>query len=146
MNSFFRKASLVVVLFLFLAGTTLFLAAEEKPFLPGLIQEDDHPNGCTDCHRLAGEGRDYRLNVSLKEMEDHPDITMIVNTLPQDCAMCHQKGSDAGELSMVLHKAHYHDPKVENHFIEYYQGECLNCHFLDLKTGDMKIKGGAKNW
>ena len=131
-----------------LVGLIVVLTAgsgEKGPFLPGITVTDDHPRGCVDCHRNAGEGQDYRLNVSLREIEDHPDITAIVKKIPDDCAMCHKEGTSAGPLSLALHKHHYEDP-TENHFISFYKGSCLNCHTLDAETGKMGVKSGPKNW
>lgn len=146
------KNSRIVVLCLSLGialtGLVVVLTASSQdagPFLPGVTVTDEHPNGCVDCHLNAGEDRDYRLNVSLKEIEGHPDITHIVKNLPADCGMCHRDGTDAGSISLITHKDHYKNPE-ENHFVSGYQGACLNCHTLDTATGEMGIKSAAKNW
>ena len=77
-----------------MAGAVLVLMAADnaKPYLPGITVTDDHPNGCVDCHKNQGEGKDYRLNVSLAQVEGHPKIDAIVKKLPQDCMMCHKEG------------------------------------------------------
>ena len=129
-------------------GLVVVLTASSQdtaPFLPGVTVTDEHPSGCIDCHRDAGDGGDYRLNVSLEKIDEHPDITYIVKTVPADCTMCHQQGTDAGPLSLITHKDHYRNP-AENHFVTGYQGACLNCHTLDTATGEMGIKSGPKNW
>ena len=132
---------------LILGMSVLLLGADDGdgPYLPGVTQVDDHPNGCVDCHRQVSAESDYRLNVSLKEMEGHPDISRMVKTMPKDCAMCHKAGASAGLLSNVVHEAHYEDP-AENHFVSSYQGACLSCHTLNLSDGSMTMKSGAKNW
>ena len=112
--------------------------------LSGITVEDAHPNACVDCHSDAGD-TDYRLNVSLKEIEGHPDITNIVRNLPNDCAMCHKENAPAGALNIIVHKAHYSNPD-ENHFVTGYAGECLACHALNTETGEMSNKSGPKNW
>ena len=119
---------------------------EEKPiaFLPGITIEDDHPNGCIDCHLKVSDERDYRLNVTLAEIEEHPKIDQIVEKIPDDCMTCHKEGTD-NAIEYIVHYEHYKDPE-ENHFISSYQGSCLNCHSMDIEEGEVKIKSGEKNW
>ena len=74
-------------------------------------------------------------------MASHPSIDSMMTNLPGDCAMCHANEA----LSEVVHKVHFGSP-AENNYIEYYQGECLNCHTLDLDSGSMTVKSGTKNW
>jgi hypothetical protein len=128
------------------AGTLVLMGqAKPKPFLPGITVADEHPNGCVDCHKNQGAGKDYRLNVSLAQIQGHPKIDAIVKTLPDSCLICHKEGGKAGALNIVLHKAHY-EKGAENHFVQFYQGACLNCHKLDVATGKMTVKSGPKNW
>jgi len=129
----------------FTAGALLLTAADnaKPPFLPGITVADDHPNGCVDCHSNQGEGKDYRLNVSLAKLGKHPKIDAIVKKVPNDCLMCHKAGANA--LSLVLHKAHY-EKGADSAFVKFYQGACLNCHQLDLASGKMTEKSGPKNW
>ena len=134
-----------IVFAVLFTGSIFFTFADEGTLqLSGITVKDEHPNGCVDCHKNAGDGRDYRLSVELKA-SGHPDISKIVKTIPGDCAMCHKAGSKAGALNLQTHQLHYANPD-ENHFIEYYQGECLACHSLNLQTGEMSVKSGAKNW
>ena len=127
-----------------LAGALALTWADGDVALSGITVEDKHPNGCIDCHSNAS-GTDYRLNVSLKEMEGHPDISRFVNELPQGCAMCHKANVPAGSLSNVVHKSHYANPS-ENHFVTGYAGECLACHTLNTANGAMGNKSAPKNW
>ena len=129
---------------LILAGALALTWADTDVQLAGITIEDTHPNGCVDCHAKT-DGGDYRLNVSLKELSGHPDISRIVNTVPTDCAMCHKPKMPAGDLNNITHSSHYDNPD-ENHFIEYYNGDCLSCHSLNTATGVMTMKTGAKNW
>ena len=143
-----RIAVIGVTMAMAIVGLIVVLGASSDdgaPFLPGVTVTDEHPDGCVDCHKNAGEGHDYRLNVSLRSVEGHPDITNLVKTLPDDCAMCHRASTPAGPLNLITHKDHYRDPS-ENHFITGYQGACLNCHSVDAATGEMTMKSGAKNW
>jgi hypothetical protein len=113
--------------------------------LPGVTVEDEHPNGCVDCHANMGPNRDFRLNVSLGELEGHPPIDFIVKTLPDGCGLCHKEGTAAGPISLITHENHYHDAD-ENNFISIYGGACLNCHSLDPSSGLVGMKSGPKNW
>ncbi len=134
----------VLAIALILAGALALSWADSEVELAGITVEDEHPNACVDCHAQSDSG-DHRLNVALKEMEDHPDITRIVRNLPADCAMCHKANMPAGGLSEVVHMAHYANPD-ENHFVASYNGECLACHALNTSTGVMSNKSGPKNW
>jgi hypothetical protein len=140
-----------VVSFLLLAAViaagalALMGQAKPKPFLPGLTVADEHPNGCVDCHKNQGEGKDYRLNVSLAQVEGHPKIDAIVKQVPEGCLVCHKEGGKVSALNIMLHKAHY-EKGAENPFVQFYQGACLNCHKLDAASGKMSVKSGAKNW
>ena len=142
-----RGFLLVLLVAAGVAAATLFLVAADnnKPFLPGVTVKDEHPNGCVDCHKVAGEGRDYRLNVELAKLSGHPKIDGIVKKLPDDCLMCHKQGAKAGPMGLITHKDHYRNPG-ENSFIKFYQGACLSCHSLDPATGRMAMKSGPKNW
>ena len=145
MKNRIRALGYFILLTAFFLGAAM-QAASESPFLPGITVDDEHPNGCVDCHKDAGGGNDYRLTVGLKSnYEKHPDIGMIVKEAPGGCAMCHTDGSPAGALSMIVHKPHYENP-AENQFITNYQGACLQCHTLDSGTGKMGMKSGPKNW
>jgi hypothetical protein len=119
--------------------------AKAKPFLPGITVADEHPNGCVDCHSDQGQGKDYRLNVSLAKIQGHPKIDAIVKQVPQGCMICHKEAGKAGPLSIVLHKAHY-EKGADSPFVQFYQGACLNCHKLDTASGKLTLKSGAKNW
>lgn len=85
--------------------------------------------GCVTCH--AGP---MALNTLLPErVEGHPDVGMMVNTVPTDCAMCHAKESPMA-LMGVVHGKH--------------EGvTCDNCHVVDADSGmPASLKSGAKNW
>ena len=145
MRTIHRVLIPVLAAALIFAGAAALTWAEGEVKLSGITAEDEHPNGCVDCHRMTSDGNDYRLNAGLKEISGHPDVTRIVRTLPGDCAMCHKPTVPAGGLSNVVHMAHYANAD-ENHYVEYYQGECLACHALNTATGEMTNKSGPKNW
>ncbi len=138
-----KKCAAILIATLFLLGAAGLLFAQDA-FLPGITSSDDHPNGCIDCHKST-DGGDYRLNVELEDMGGHPDVTNIVKTLPDDCMFCHKEGVKAGELNVITHQGHYHNPG-DNHFVSGYQGACLHCHALNTRTWEMSIKSGSKNW
>jgi hypothetical protein len=128
------------------AGVALTAAsAGDAPFLPGITAKDENPNGCVDCHKNLGEGKDYRVIAELANVKGHPKIDKIVKTVPKDCTMCHKAGGKVPELNLVIHKVHYRKP-AENVFVNVYKGACLNCHSLDADTGAMGVKSGPKNW
>ena len=135
--------SLLVVVFI-AVGAIVFTWAQEMPKLSGVTVEDAHPNGCVDCHKVADDGSDYRMNVGLAEMK-HPDVSRMVNKIPQDCAICHKAGTPVGAISQQTHKLHYENPS-ENVFVTIYGGECLACHAINTATGVMTAKSGPKNW
>lgn len=142
-----KKAVFVVLLAVGLAVAGLFLVAADAPktpFLPGVTVKDEHPQGCIDCHKSTPNG-DYRLNVELAKVGEHPKIDAIVKTVPNDCLMCHKQGAKAGPLNIITHKDHYRNPK-DNAFINVYQGACLNCHSVNAGSGVMTLKSGPKNW
>jgi hypothetical protein len=80
----------------------------------------------------------------LKKLTAHPDVTGSVATVPTDCAQCHRKGGAAPALGLVMHASHYRD--VKDYFVAGYKGACLNCHALDPKSGEVRVKTGPKNW
>lgn len=130
------------------AAVVVHTQEEEVPQLPGITVEDPKPQGCVDCHKPRPDiGRDFRLSVELQEIEGHPDISGMVATqeIPELCMQCHTEKFKP--LSNIVHKRHYEfeeDP-LENHFIASYQGQCLYCHTLDLKTGEMGVKKGFEH-
>jgi hypothetical protein len=142
-----RRLLLIPLVVIGVVAAVLFLVAADnnKPFLPGITVTDEHPNGCVDCHKNQGEGRDYRLNAELAKVSGHPKIDSIVKTVPDDCLKCHREGTKAGPLNLITHKDHYRNA-AENSFIKFYQGACLNCHSVDTATGVMTVKSGPKNW
>jgi hypothetical protein len=94
--------------------------------LSGAVTAADE--GCVTCH--AGP---RALNTLMAaKIENHPDVGMMVNTIPTDCAMCHAKGSDKA-LMTIIHPRH--------------EGvDCVNCHVVDENNVPTAIKTGAKNW
>jgi len=115
------------------------------PLLPGITAKDEHPNGCVDCHVKVNDKQDYRLVNLPTLVKGHPDISKIVKTLPNGCELCHNGKGKAPKLSNVLHEVHFKGG-AENHFVAFYQGQCLNCHQLNVSTGDMTVKSGPANW
>jgi hypothetical protein len=99
-------------------------------------------HGCVDCHT---EGGAENIGSLLRTMR-HPSIGDL-KVVPDGCAECHSadgKG-EAGPLSEAMHVAHFDKP-LENAFIKDFGGNCLHCHSLDAKTGEVSVKSGPKNW
>ena len=127
----------VVTAAVILSGAT----AADSAYLPGLLQTDSFAKGCVDCHKVDGKN-DYRITNYLPK--DHPDVGKL-KTIPNDCASCHKRGGAGPELGSVMHQSHYKNTE-KNGFVLYYKGACLNCHVVDLKTGQVSVKNGPKNW
>jgi hypothetical protein len=141
-----RKMSVFALIAVLLSAISISLVwAEGDVKLLGITVEDTYPNGCVDCHSNQGAHRVDRLNILVNNIDGHPNVTQIVNTLPEGCGMCHRPGVAAGPLNTQTHRIHYENP-AENDFIGYYAGECLACHTLNPATGQMSIKSGPKNW
>ena len=118
-------------------------AWSQQAYLPGINAADEQPNGCVDCHKVAG-GVDTRLNVVLAAKK-HVDISAIVKSVPDGCAMCHREGVQAGSINKVAHREHLSNPQTSK-FVLGYKSACLACHSVDLKTGLVKVKLAPKNW
>ena len=130
---------------LILLGAAVLTWADSDIELPGITTADESPNGCVDCHKNTTGEVEIRMDIAMKEIDKHPDVTRITRTIPDDCLMCHKANAPAGALSPLTHKNHYSDPD-ENLFIDDHQGQCLACHALNIATGEMTVKSGPKNW
>ena len=143
-----RKTVFCVVVGLMIFGGGFGLSAQstgpEAPFLPGITVKDPYPDGCIDCHKDEGGGKDFRLNTELSKLNGHPKIDNIVKTVPKDCLICHKGGPKPPALGQSLHMVHFQKPS-ENVFVTQFKGACLNCHSLDLATGVTSLKSGPKN-
>lgn len=144
----FNKIILASVLVMpFVMGilfTGALWAADITP-LAGITADDQHPNGCVDCHVKVSDEKDYRMPAELKNIEKHPPVEKLVKVVPNDCLKCHKEGAKAGAFNQVIHEVHFSNPK-ENHFVSNYKGDCLNCHTLDMNTYKMSVKSGPANW
>ena len=155
-------------------GIAVYTQEEGVPAIPGVTAEDTHPNGCVDCHRKAGEDRDYRLSTAIEEWAtegapeeliewseaawpdaslsgQHPGVSGFVasQTLPDNCYNCHGEGSGM-PLKPLLHTVHYAGGG-ENHFVSGYDGRCLQCHTMNTDvdfpyppTGEVEMKSGRE--
>jgi hypothetical protein len=143
-----KKAFFIIVMFAAVFTFTLagsMLVAEDIAALPGVTVDDEHPNGCVDCHVKVDDEKDYRLNVEVKKVAKHPPIDKMVKNNPDDCMKCHKEGSKAGGMSEVSHKVHFSKGK-DSVFVAHYGGQCLHCHSIDLGTGVIGVKSGPSNW
>lgn len=113
--------------------------------LPGITTKDAFPNGCVSCHIGKSPDGDHRLNIDLKKIKAHPDVTSMVKVVPKDCGKCHKAGPKPASLNAALHKVHY-GREAASLFVKKFQGSCLHCHALNVKTGVMTMKSGTKNW
>lgn len=145
MRTFRRALIAVLVAALTLLGASVVTWADSDTELPGITIIDERPNGCVDCHKNTTGELELRMDIAMKAVNKHPDVTRIARTIPDDCLMCHKEDAPAGALGPLTHLNHYSDPD-ENEFVEEYQGQCLNCHALNTATGEMTNKSGPKNW
>ena len=142
------RTVLCLVVGLAIFGGAAALSAQSAgatPFLPGVAAKDPFPNGCVDCHKDQGDGKDFTVIAELAKINGHPKIDKIVKVVPKDCLICHKGGPKPPAFNMAMHKVHFEKP-AENRFVTEYKGACLNCHSLNLDTGEMSVKSGPKNW
>ena len=136
-------------------GTTFVTFGQEKgsavPEIPGITVDDINTNGCVDCHRKVSEDSDYRISTYIKELAEegnHPDVTAMINTVPDDCLVCHgettAEGMGTDPLAPILHRMHLVG-MGENDFITGSQGQCTHCHALNKDTGQMRTKAGGES-
>ncbi len=141
-----KKAEWIILALLVMTAVfPLGLAAQAAAFLPGILTDDAYPNGCVSCHKNDADAVPLKLNLMLAKVQGHPKVDAIIKIAPKDCGMCHKAGAKMGELSPVVHKAHF-AKKADSQFIKLFQGSCLNCHTMDLALGVVTIKSGPKNW
>lgn len=133
-----NRSGLTLVLALTVAG-----AAWSQAPVPKFDAAISAPNGCVDCHKVAGT-TDTRLNVLLAAKK-HLDVNAIVRSVPDGCIMCHREGVQAGPLSRQTHRIHYTSAPATP-FVPPYQKSCLVCHAVDAATGAAKQKIAPKNW
>lgn len=127
--------------------------------IPGVNAPDAFPNACVDCHvRVPERNLDVRLSTLLsgwtKEVPPallakakaaapsgailkgkHPVVKSALQNIPQGCVTCHGSASKkAPPFARLMHLVHLTGGDA-NHFMTQFQGECTNCHKLDLATG-----------
>lgn len=100
-----------------------------------------HPEGCVSCHNGGEAGTIGSLLAAM----GHPNVDSRTETVPDDCAVCHSEEGGYSTLSEFNHTIHYDKP-ARNAFLRDYGGNCLHCHALVAKTGEVITKSGPKNW
>jgi hypothetical protein len=142
-----RQFSLCAIVVVVLAGMffTTNLWGSDTNKLSGITVKDEYPNGCVDCHVKVNDNEDNRISTAVAKMENHPPIDKVVKVVPEGCIMCHKEDSKAGAFHSITHKTHYKNPS-ENDFISKHNGDCLNCHTLDMTNFKMGFKNGPANW
>ena len=143
-----KKAVSIIVMFAAVLTFTMagsMLVAEDIAALPGVTVDDDYPNGCVDCHGKSNDGGQVLINAALKNVKKHPPVDKMVKKVPDDCLKCHKEGAKSGAMREFTHKTHFSKGK-DSLFVSNYNGECLNCHSIDLGTGAISVKSGPSNW
>jgi hypothetical protein len=100
-----------------------------------------HPAGCVSCHNGGEAGTVGELLAAM----GHRNVDGQTETVPDDCAVCHSEEGGYSTLKEFSHVVHYDKP-ARNDFLRDYGGNCLHCHALDARTGDVITKSGPKNW
>jgi hypothetical protein len=167
--------SLVVALILAVGtGLAVYTQEESVPAIPDITVDDPHPNGCVDCHRRAGDDRDYRLSTAIAEWAEegvseallersqaawpdvflegqHPAVAEFVadQPLPQSCFNCHKDDSGI-PLDPLVHTLHFAGGG-QNRFVAGDNGRCLHCHTMNADvgfpyppTGQVELKSGRE--
>jgi hypothetical protein len=136
-------ATAVCGIALALISNTLIVRAESPDEVTGgdLRIAEQHPEGCVSCHN-GGEAE--TIGALLAAM-GHRNVDARTETVPDDCAVCHSEEGGHSTLSEFNHIVHYENP-ARNAFLRDYGGNCLHCHALDVKTGEVITKSGPKNW
>jgi len=102
------------------------------------LADDAYPEGCVSCHAEA----DMTVGAMLAEL-GHKKIDNMVETVPTDCFECHSEDGGFGELYEFIHPAHY---AADSKFVAEFEGKCTHCHAMDVESGEVSVKSGAKNW
>lgn len=140
------------------------LSAQEKPAqpevrkIPGLTTEDTRPDACVDCHaNRPDRNYDGRLSTLIKSWNTkvdtevllkaggtvspgvtltgvHPDASSAFGSIPGACIRCHRSKNTAPPFDNVIHLIHLKGAE-KNNFITFFQGDCTNCHKLNMTTG-----------
>ena len=139
-----RTVLLLAAALAFLGGAVALSA--QSADLPGLTTKDDYPHGCVDCHNGLGGDRAPLVTAELAKISGHPKIDKLVKTVPNDCVtLCHKVGGKGPVFNLAMHTVHFQKP-AENRFVTVNEGYCLDCHFLNVATGEMNEKSGPRNW
>jgi len=164
------KKYLPLIICVAMAGS-LFAQENNQPpsvrKIPGLTAEDKFPNACIDCHANKPDlNFDSRLSTMLtrwyKEVDQevlkkaqgtvsegvtlkgvHPQATEAFKNIPSACISCHKSRPNAPPFAPVIHIIHLTGGE-ENHFITAFQGDCTNCHKLNVTTGIWTIPSGPE--
>jgi cytochrome c553 len=136
--------------------------------IPGITTDDKFPNACVDCHvnkpdfnfdaRLSTMMTEWFKNVGPEVLNKaqaaapegvtlkgvHPQASAAWGNIPAACIACHKaRAASAPSFDSVIHLIHLTGGD-ENHFLTAYQGECTNCHKLNLTTGAWTIPSGPE--
>lgn len=95
--------------------------------------------GCVMCHT-----GDRVIPNMLAKISGHPNVTKIVKSVPDGCAMCHKPGAKAPALMNAIHTVHKIPLATASTKAADVKGSCLNCHIV---SGDkIQIKTAPANW
>lgn len=101
--------------------------------------DDKFPNGCVSCHT-----GDRLIPNMLAQIKGHPNVSKMIKSVPDGCAVCHKPNAKAPELKVAIHTVHK-IKAADNAKAADVTGNCLNCHVINAK-GAIDIKLGKPNW
>ncbi|MFZ4614685.1 MAG: hypothetical protein ACOYM2_00645 [Rectinemataceae bacterium] len=112
----------------------LVIAAIFAMAIPFAAAAADAPGGCVTCHT-----GDKAIPTVLTKVKGHPNVTKLIKSVPDGCAMCHKAGAPkAPTLVVAIHSVHKVAKGVKAADIK---GDCLTCH-----STDGKVKKAPSNW
>lgn len=142
------------------------LVAATARKIPGITAKDDYPKACADCHvnkkdmpgTLSADVKQWTTKVDAKLLAKaqaaspkgmtlkgkHPNVTAMVKEVPSGCLKCHAKDSKmAPPFATLMHAIHLTGGE-ENRFLTMFQGECTDCHKLNITTGQWSLPSAAE--
>lgn len=156
-----RISQTAIGLLLVAAGA---IAAPPAAKIPGITAKDSYPRACVDCH-VTRAGMPGALSATMKQWATKVDPAVLakaqasapkgmtlkgkhflapVKDVPTACLKCHAKGSKvAPPFASMMHAIHLTGGEA-NPFLTTFQGECTNCHKLNLTTGEWSLPSGAE--
>jgi hypothetical protein len=136
--------------------------------IPGITADDMFPSGCVSCHlNFPDRNMDTRISTLMVKLAQkvgpellahaqaaapkdvkltgkHPAAEESLADIPKLCIECHNSRSQtAPSFAQMIHLVHLTGGQ-NNHYMTLFQGECTNCHKLNLNTGEWVLPSGSE--